>query len=152
MDLAQQSVCGAAWIGLKVRSIRPFRSAAVELPAGSEYCVEYAGRTGLDLVSSRCSKCGTKQYLSGVSVRDVEVIDAPRSIQLGLEGLSPPVSPPLRDVVASHCDDLERAADILERHQRSSTASMRTTIDEIRLAVRELRTALASDADVRHAG
>lgn len=76
-----------AWIGLRVRSLRPLRNAAIELPEGTEYVVHHVGRRGLRLSSVRCPCCGVVQYLEGVGTEDVVTLGA-QPVQLPLGGLA----------------------------------------------------------------
>lgn len=133
----------AEWTGLRVRSLRPLRNGYAELPAGTEYVVGHAGLSGLHLASAKCMSCGAIQRVSGVSHEDVEVIESPAAAQLGIPGLEPPDAKPLFELIEEHCADLDRTADVLMA--QSPSGSFAATAAEIRVAARELRTALAAE-------
>lgn len=74
------------WVGLRVRSLRPLRNAALELPEGTEYVVHHVGRRGLHLSSARCPCCGVVQHLDAVNPEDIVAL-ADQAVQLPLGGL-----------------------------------------------------------------
>ena len=131
------------WVGLRVRSVRSLRNGHAELPAGTEYTVGYAGRSGIHMASARCKACGSVQRISNVSHDDVEVLSVPEVIQIGIPGLEIPDAKPLGQVVEDHCVDLDRTASDLER--LFPGGEFAKTAAEFRLAVRELRDALAAE-------
>jgi hypothetical protein len=120
----------AEWNGLTVRSLRPLRNGACELPAGTEYGVTVATPGGMHIASRRCGACGVVQHLSGVSHEDVELVEPAQVPQT------------LHTVIRDHCDDLDRTAAVLM--ERVPDGSFAPVANEIRLAARELRAALAA--------
>jgi hypothetical protein len=61
------------WAGCKVKSRVPLRNGRMSLPAGTIFTVEEK-YGGLKLCSEECPHCGAKQFITRVSISDVELL------------------------------------------------------------------------------